>query len=378
MSTELVPISVEHDGAMWPLWQSAGSKEPLAKDLDVAAWLGYEHPRRIRSLIKGHAIDLGEVRTAAVQTTEKGGRPSAAYLLTEEQALFIAAKSETPKATQVLKAMIAVFLRARDMMRGAAPAFSAADVDRIIDATAHETVRQLTQDAGTLTAIAQKVRALLGPLTVADGGGAATDPEIIARRAAELVLRDIGAQGEHIMGLIRGARRDIVEGGDLTRELVGRTGKVGDQAAVARHNQMAEALRRAFLNLGTQGKEHASELLTAIAQTRAELAEVSEMLQGHPGITRLAVDAALRDAEARLVAKVAQVAAQDRAPGPIAGARVNTAGAAAILGIMPNTIRQRIRRGDEELRACVVLRRGMRDVFDVTKLQAYLRRMERA
>ncbi len=41
----------------------------------------------------------------------------------------------------------------------------------------------------------------------ADGGGAATDPEIIARRAAELVLRDIGAQGEHIMGLIRGARR---------------------------------------------------------------------------------------------------------------------------------------------------------------------------
>lgn len=36
------------------------------------------------------------------------------------------------------------------------------------------------------------------------------------------------------------------------------------------------------------------------------------------------------------------------------------------------------RRGDEELRACVVLRRGMRDVFDVTKLQAYLRRMERA
>ncbi len=117
----------------------------------------------------------------------------------------------------------------------------------------------------------------------ADGGGAATDPEIIARRAAELVLRDIGAQGEHIMGLIRGARRDIVEGGDLTRELVGRTGKVGDQAAVARHNQMAEALRRAFLNLGTQGKEHASELLTAIAQTRAELAEVSEMLQGHRG-----------------------------------------------------------------------------------------------
>lgn len=208
-------------------------------------------------------------------------------------------------------------------------------------------------------------------------GGGATDPEIIARRAAELVIRDMSAQGEHIMGLIRGARRDIVEGGDLTRDLVGRTGEIGDRAAVARHNQMAEALRRAFLNLETEGKERANELLTAIAQTRAELAEVSEMLQGHPGITRMAVDAALRDAEARLVAKVAQVAAQDRASGPIAGARVNTAGAAAILGILPNTIRQRIRRGDEELRACVVARRGVRDVFDVTKLQAYLRRMER-
>lgn len=219
MSTELVPISVEHDGAMWPLWQSAGSKEPLAKDLDVAAWLGYEHPRRIRSLIKGHAIDLGEVRTAAVQTTEKGGRPSAAYLLTEEQALFIAAKSETPKATQVLKAMIAVFLRARDMMRGAAPAFSAADVDRIIDATAHETVRQLTQDAGTLTAIAQKVRALLGPLTVADKRRAAREALEAWPHLSDRTLAQRAGVGRTLLAEVR------AEMGAATAARLGEDGK---------------------------------------------------------------------------------------------------------------------------------------------------------
>lgn len=236
MSTALAPITVEHNGAMWPLWQSADSKEPLAKDLDVAAWLGYEHPRRIRSLIKGHAIDLGEVRTAAVQTSEKGGRPSAAYLLTEEQALFIAAKSETPKATQVLKAMIAVFLRARDMMRGAAPpALSAADVDRIIDATAHETVRQLTQDAGTLTAIAQKVRALLGPLTVADKRQAARQAVELWPHLSDRTLAQRAGVGKTLIAEVRaemGAAPAARLGEDgKTRRLPG-TGR-GDQSAPA-------------------------------------------------------------------------------------------------------------------------------------------------
>lgn len=236
MSTELVPIHVEHNGAMWPLWQSAGSKEPLAKDLDVARWLEYRRERDIRQIIERYTDELGEVsRHRTAKPGSRGGRPEEGYLLTEEQALFIAAKSETPKATQVLKAMIAVFLRARDMMRGAAPAFSAADVDRIIDATAHETahetVRQLTQDAGTLTAIAQKVRALLGPLTAADKRRAAREALELWPHLSDRTLAQRAGVGRTLLAEVRaelGAAPAARLGEDgKTRRLPG-TGR-GDQ-----------------------------------------------------------------------------------------------------------------------------------------------------
>ena len=35
---ELVKVEVQHEGQTWPLYQDQG-KQPLAMDLDVAAWL---------------------------------------------------------------------------------------------------------------------------------------------------------------------------------------------------------------------------------------------------------------------------------------------------------------------------------------------------
>lgn len=54
----LAPINIQMDGEALQLWQQGGG-EPLAKDLDVAAWLGYETPRQIRELIDRHAPSLG-------------------------------------------------------------------------------------------------------------------------------------------------------------------------------------------------------------------------------------------------------------------------------------------------------------------------------
>lgn len=110
---DLIPIPVEHNGNEWLLYRSDGA--PMVKDLDVARWLGFERLREFRRLIERHLESLGEVSRYrdAKPPSPSGGRPGAGYLLREEQALYLAAKSETPNARQVLKAMIVVFMEAR-------------------------------------------------------------------------------------------------------------------------------------------------------------------------------------------------------------------------------------------------------------------------
>lgn len=124
-AAELLPVVVQHEGAAWPLWRRRGELEPLAFDLDVAEWLGYEVPRNVRKLVSRYRAELGRIslhRGAKMPATDgtTRGRPEGGYLLTEAQALFLAAKSETPRAVVVLKSMIAVFLQARRQSGGAA------------------------------------------------------------------------------------------------------------------------------------------------------------------------------------------------------------------------------------------------------------------
>lgn len=93
--------------------RTVSEDRPLVLDLSLAEKLGFERPRKIRELIKRWESELGEVCPTVGQTSEKGGRPSTEYWLTEEQALFIVAKSETPKAVEILRFVIDVFLKAR-------------------------------------------------------------------------------------------------------------------------------------------------------------------------------------------------------------------------------------------------------------------------
>jgi hypothetical protein len=81
--------------------------QELLPDLDLARMLGFQRPRRIRGLIQRHAPSLGELRPTAGQNQHRRrGRPSKGYLLTPAQALYIAAKSNTPQADAVLLGMI--------------------------------------------------------------------------------------------------------------------------------------------------------------------------------------------------------------------------------------------------------------------------------
>jgi hypothetical protein len=83
-------------------------------DLQIAEWLGFERPRKIRSLVKRNMalLERHGVCSTVVQTSgSQGGRPSHGYLLNFEQAMKICTLSRTPKADDVCTVMIRVFSR---------------------------------------------------------------------------------------------------------------------------------------------------------------------------------------------------------------------------------------------------------------------------
>jgi phage antirepressor YoqD-like protein len=74
------------------------------RDLDLAARLKFSDPHEIRRLIARHSTSLGELGvsvTVPETAGNKGGRPGKACYLNRKQAIFITAKSETPKATEI-------------------------------------------------------------------------------------------------------------------------------------------------------------------------------------------------------------------------------------------------------------------------------------
>jgi hypothetical protein len=110
----VVTKSLEIDG-----WTVRVDEDDTPRVLDVvlAEHLGYERPRDVRKLIErlknGQNLADSEVCATVSRTSAKGGRPATEYWLTEEQALYVAAKSETTKADAILKQIIRVFVAAR-------------------------------------------------------------------------------------------------------------------------------------------------------------------------------------------------------------------------------------------------------------------------
>lgn len=103
------------------------NEEPMIRDVVLAEALGYSRPRDIRKLIKRFEKYLpGVSMRATVARIEKRvgnvvigyeDRSATEYLLTEAHAIFIAAKSDTPRANQLLQKIIAAFLSARKFIQ---------------------------------------------------------------------------------------------------------------------------------------------------------------------------------------------------------------------------------------------------------------------
>lgn len=92
--------------------------EPRVEDLMLAQALGFADPHSIRRLVRRYRPELavfGEVFSKRKKPTSVGGRPGEAYFLNEEQAIFITAKSDTPRAAEITVEMVRVF---RDYLKG--------------------------------------------------------------------------------------------------------------------------------------------------------------------------------------------------------------------------------------------------------------------
>lgn len=85
---------------------------PRILDLRLAELLGFARPRAIREIIFRHHHELerfGEIRRAVRRNPGTIGRPVDGYVLNRKQALYLCAKSETPRAAEVTIQMVEVF-----------------------------------------------------------------------------------------------------------------------------------------------------------------------------------------------------------------------------------------------------------------------------
>jgi hypothetical protein len=86
--------------------------EARVVDTVVAERLGYDRPRKVRELIERNTAELltfGNLPHRGANSGQRG-RPAEEYLLNEGQALVVCALSRTPKAAEVRKQIIDVFM----------------------------------------------------------------------------------------------------------------------------------------------------------------------------------------------------------------------------------------------------------------------------
>ena len=100
---DLFPGSTAEPPGMGELTPTLIEGELRIRDVDLAARLGFARPTNIRQLIERHRESLSKISIlhTVVQVPEGAGRPSTVYYLNRKQALFITAKSGTPKAVEI-------------------------------------------------------------------------------------------------------------------------------------------------------------------------------------------------------------------------------------------------------------------------------------
>lgn len=130
----MASTAIVFDG--WTL--ATDGEEPRVRDLDLADRLGYDRPRKVRELID-RMIGIGEISDVHVRPTvgrtsmPRGGERETTvneFWLTEEQALLVSVSSQTPRAMEVRKALVKLFVAFRKGQLG-----PSADRDELLRVT---------------------------------------------------------------------------------------------------------------------------------------------------------------------------------------------------------------------------------------------------
>lgn len=105
MTADIIPFRIER--------QDDG--EPRISDVELAERLGYPNAREFRRLISRHSSTLRQFGVLGTVPTrnELGGHRVNTYLLSEQQAIFIVAKSDMPIATEITVAIVKAFVAFR-------------------------------------------------------------------------------------------------------------------------------------------------------------------------------------------------------------------------------------------------------------------------
>lgn len=133
--------------------------EPRIEALELGRLLGYADPKLVRRLISRQKKHLGDFSVTVTENPNGTGRPLLQQHLTESQALFIAAKSETVVGAAVLTKLIAVYVAAKKQLASetsAAPTYIHAELvngprirdDRAMDKHVRDLCRLAAQNSG--------------------------------------------------------------------------------------------------------------------------------------------------------------------------------------------------------------------------------------
>lgn len=96
------------------------SEEPRVLDVRLGSALGFERPRAIRQLIERNLEEIQSYGDSATRRGAYRGQPMLEYYLNEAQALLLCMFARTPRAAEVRKQIIEVFMAWRRGERAAA------------------------------------------------------------------------------------------------------------------------------------------------------------------------------------------------------------------------------------------------------------------
>lgn len=163
--------------------------EPRVLDVVLGERLGFDRPRKVRELIDRNSDELhayGSLPRHRANPGKQGGRPTQEYYLNEPQALLICMFSNTAKAAEVRRQLIAVFMEYR---RGQ---------EKPIKVQAHERRASTKLDnALSLARSADRLEAVIAAMTprerflsatVVDGQPIVFDPHDTDYKIGDLVL----------------------------------------------------------------------------------------------------------------------------------------------------------------------------------------------